>query len=165
MTYGGEVTSSSLWHSSGVWGCSWALVGQTPNKAFFWNYTILYVCPFSWFTYLIWIVFSCVFCVLYCDIVTTLRYCFSFKCIALCLFMMYVLLPKLRFFHAFSSIVRQMPGYNSQRRGTARTSQISYFFIVMIVCLLWMFHSLYSVYCLCVNVHCTAATGCQPNFS
>jgi hypothetical protein len=26
------------------------------------------------------------------------------------------------FFHAFSSVVRQMPGYNSQRRGTARTS-------------------------------------------
>jgi hypothetical protein len=41
-----------------------------------------------------------------------------------------------------------MPGYNSQRRGTARTSQF--------------FLSLYYVYCLCVNVWCTAATGCQP---
>ena len=30
-----------------------------------------------------------------------------------------------RFFRAFSSVVRQMSGYNSQRRGTARTSQIS----------------------------------------
>jgi hypothetical protein len=30
-------------------------------------------------------------------------------------------LPRLRFFRAFSSVVRQMPGYNSQRRGTART--------------------------------------------
>ena len=29
--------------------------------------------------------------------------------------------PWLRFFRAFSSVVRQMPGYNSQRRGTART--------------------------------------------
>jgi hypothetical protein len=28
-----------------------------------------------------------------------------------------------------------------------------------------MFLSLYSVYCLCVNVSCTAATGCQPNCS
>jgi len=28
-----------------------------------------------------------------------------------------------------------------------------------------MFRSLYSVYCLCVNVSCTAATGCQPNCS
>jgi hypothetical protein len=26
-----------------------------------------------------------------------------------------------RFFRAFSSVVRQMPGYNSQRQGTART--------------------------------------------
>ena len=30
-------------------------------------------------------------------------------------------LPWLRFFRAFSSVVRQMPVYNSQRRGTART--------------------------------------------
>ena len=30
-------------------------------------------------------------------------------------------LPWLRFFHAFSSVVRQMPGYDSQRRGTAHT--------------------------------------------
>ena len=28
---------------------------------------------------------------------------------------------KMKFFRAFSSVVRQMPGYNSQRRGTART--------------------------------------------
>ena len=30
-------------------------------------------------------------------------------------------LPWRRFFRAFSSVVRQMPGYNSQRRGTAPT--------------------------------------------
>jgi hypothetical protein len=30
-------------------------------------------------------------------------------------------LPWLRFFRAFSSVVRQTPGYTSQRRGTART--------------------------------------------
>jgi hypothetical protein len=37
----------------------------------------------------------------------------------------------LRFFRAFSSVVRQMPRYNSQkRRGTARTSQISYFLLL-----------------------------------
>jgi hypothetical protein len=28
-----------------------------------------------------------------------------------------------------------------------------------------MFCSVYSVYCLYVNVSCIAATGCQPNFS
>jgi hypothetical protein len=60
---------------------------------------------------------------------------------------------------AFSSVVRQMPGYNSQRRITARTSQ---FFFFVLLC---MFRSLYSVYCLCINVYCTAATSCQPNCS
>jgi len=55
----------------------------------------------------------------------------------------------LRFFRAFSSVVRQMPGYNSQRRGTVRT------FPKLIVLF---------VYCLCVNVYCTIATGCQTNF-
>jgi len=30
-------------------------------------------------------------------------------------------LPWLRFYPAFSSVLRQMPGYNSQRRGTGRT--------------------------------------------
>jgi hypothetical protein len=29
--------------------------------------------------------------------------------------------------------------------------------------LLCIFRSLHSVYCLCVNVYCTAASGCQPN--
>jgi hypothetical protein len=41
----------------------------------------------------------------------------------------------LRFFRAFYSVVRQMPGYKSQRRGTARISQISYFFYCY-VCLI-----------------------------
>jgi hypothetical protein len=60
-------------------------------------------------------------------------------------------------FNAFSSVVRQMSGYNSQRRGTARTSQICFLFTVMYVP--------FSVFCLCVNVHCTTATGCQLNCS
>ena len=33
-------------------------------------------------------------------------------------------LPWLRFFRAFSSVVKQMPGYTSQRQGTARTLPI-----------------------------------------
>jgi hypothetical protein len=80
----------------------------------------------------------CILCsLLFCDIVI-LCYCFSsvyctvhFSCIALCLLVTYVLLPKLRFLRAFSSVVRQMPGYNSQRRGTARTSQISLNFLIV----------------------------------
>jgi hypothetical protein len=44
-------------------------------------------------------------------------------------------LPWLRFFRAFSSIVRQMAGYNSQRRGTARTlPKLIVLFCVLFVC-------------------------------
>jgi hypothetical protein len=55
----------------------------------------------------------------------------------------------LRFLHAFSSAVRQMLGYDSQRRGTARTSQ--FFFIVTFVpfsvfCVLFV--------CKCVLYYC-----------
>jgi hypothetical protein len=65
----------------------------------------------------------------------------------------------LRFLCASPTVVMQMPGYNSQSRGTARTSQFVFF---LSSC---MFRSVYSVYFLCVNVYCTAATGCQPNCS
>ena len=41
----------------------------------------------------------------------------------------------LRFFCAFSSVVRQMPGYNSQRRGTARTlPKLIVLFCALFVC-------------------------------
>ena len=46
-----------------------------------------------------------------------------------------------------------------------------FFCYVYVFLLLCMFRSLYSVslccsvYCLCVNVYCTTATGCQPNCS
>ena len=68
-------------------------------------------------------------------------------------------LPWLKFFHAFFSVVRQMPGYNSQRRGTARTLPKVFvlFYVLFVLCR--------SVHCLCVNVYCTTATGWQPNCS
>jgi hypothetical protein len=52
-----------------------------------------------------------------------------------------------------------MPGYNSQRRGTARILPKVFvlFYVLFVLCL--------SVYCLCVNVYCTTATGWQPNYS
>ena len=44
-------------------------------------------------------------------------------------------LPWLRFFRAFSSVVRQMPEYNLQRRGTARTvPKLIVLFCVLFVC-------------------------------
>jgi hypothetical protein len=52
-----------------------------------------------------------------------------------------------------------MPGYNSQRRGTARN-------VPKIFVLFYVLFVLYcSVYCLCVNVYCTTATRWQPNCS
>ena len=64
-----------------------------------------------------------------------------------------------RFCRAFSSVVRQMPGYNSQREGTARTlpKLIVLFYVLFVLCR--------SVYCLCVNVYCSIAAGWQPNCS
>jgi hypothetical protein len=59
----------------------------------------------------------------------------------------------------FPSAVRQMPGYNPQRRGTAPHSSKIFvlFYILFVLCR--------SVYCLCVNVYCTTAIGWQPNCS
>jgi hypothetical protein len=68
-------------------------------------------------------------------------------------------LPWLGFFRAFSSVVRQMPGYNSQIWGTVRTLPKIFvlFYVLFVVCR--------SVYCLRVNVYCTTATGWQPSCS
>jgi hypothetical protein len=35
--------------------------------------------------------------------------------------------------------------------------------LYLIFLLLGTFRSLYSAYCLCVNVYCSTANGCQPN--
>jgi hypothetical protein len=60
-------------------------------------------------------------------------------------------LPWLRFFYAFSSVVRQMPGYNLQKRGTAGClPKLTVLFCVLRVCF---------------NTYCTTVTGCQPNCS
>jgi hypothetical protein len=65
-------------------------------------------------------------------------------------------LPWLRFFRAFSSVVSQMPGYNLQSRGTART-------LPEILRSMYLFVLCHSAYCLCVNVYCATSTGWQPN--
>jgi len=59
-------------------------------------------------------------------------------------------LPCLRFSRAFSSVLRQMPGYTSQRRGTVRTLPNQW---IVLFCLLF-YVDCCSVYCLCVNVYC-----------
>ena len=57
-------------------------------------------------------------------------------------------LPWLRFFWAFSSVVRQMLGYKSQRQGTVCTLPKLILFCLLCVCK-------------CV-LYCTTATGWQP---
>jgi hypothetical protein len=50
--------------------------------------------------------------------------CLCIFIVCLCIFIVpagTLRLPCLGFFRAFSSVVRQIPGYNPQRRGTART--------------------------------------------
>jgi hypothetical protein len=64
-------------------------------------------------------------------------------------------LPWLRFFRAFSSVVRQMPGYTSQRRGMAST--LPDYWIVLF-CVLFA--------CKCVLCYChRVATQLQLNVS
>jgi len=60
---------------------------------------------------------------------------------------------RLRFFHAFSSFVRQMPVYNSQRRGTARTlpNQLIVLFYALFVSIV-LFYVLFV--CKCVLYYC-----------
>jgi hypothetical protein len=64
-----------------------------------------------------------------------------------CAFFESLRLPWLRFFRAFSSVVRQMPGYNLQRLGMANT--LPNLLFVLFCCYSWC-----SMYCLCVNVYC-----------
>ena len=61
-------------------------------------------------------------------------------------------LPWLRFFRAFSSVVRQMPGHNSQRWGTARTlPKLIVLFYVLFVSIV-LFYVLFV--CICVLYYC-----------
>jgi hypothetical protein len=56
---------------------------------------------------------------------------YVFVLLGLCILI--VRLPRLRFFLAFSSVVRQIPGYKSPRRGTARTLP-NFCVVLCIVC-------------------------------
>jgi hypothetical protein len=58
----------------------------------------------------------------------------------------------LRFFPAFSSVVRQMPGYTSQRRGTVRT--LPNFCVVLCIFVLFYVFLCCSMYCVFCIILC-----------
>jgi hypothetical protein len=61
---------------------------------------------------------------------------------------------RMRFFRAFSSVVRQMPGWCPQRRGTARTLR-NFFVALCIFCvLLYAIFVLFYVFYLCCSMWC-----------
>jgi len=62
-------------------------------------------------------------------------------------------------FPCFSSTVRQMPGYNSQKRGMAQTLP-NFCVVICIVCFVS-----FSLLFVCVYVYWTTATGWLPNCS
>jgi hypothetical protein len=105
----------------------------------------------------------CVFSVLYypCDVI--LYVAVFLLCIALfigpvlyCLLVTYMLLSYQRFFPLFFFSRRPMPGYNSQRRDTARTSHIIYFLLCVFIFLIVIYvpFSVLSVIFKCVPFYC-----------
>jgi len=83
-------------------------------------------------------------------------YCYDYV-LLLCV---YVWLPWLRFFRAFSSVVRHIPGQNPQRRCTART--LSNFCVVVCIVCFVSFSVLFL--CICVLYYChRVATQLQLN--
>ena len=67
----------------------------------------------------------------------------------------------LRFFHVFNSVVRQIPRYNSQRRGTVRT--VLMLFCVLFVCKCVLYRTvLYCTVLYCTVLYCTVLYRTVP---
>ena len=85
--------------------------------------------------------------------------CLCILIVCLCIFIVpagTLRLPSLRFFRAFSSVVRQMPEYNSQRRGTARTLPNC----CVVLCIVWFVSFCVFFVCKCV-LHCCHQVATQ----
>jgi len=145
---------------------------------------------FITFLHVLWVpcfFYHCIHCCMFCLILYIMYfYCYVYVFLLLCMFRsvysVFVVstgtlrLPWLKFSRAFSSVVRQMPGNNSQRWGMARTLPILRGQFIVNFSLTNLGSNprkpsnqscklCCSMYCLCVNVYYTTATGCQLNCS
>ena len=119
------------------------------NAWVFWSYVYLYLLCFCIVSFMY--IYSLYAFIKFCKVcILIVRYMFCSVHFVFIVPTGTLWLPCLRFFLAFSSVVRQMPGYNSQIRGTART----------LPKLIVLFYLLLAYKCVL-----TTATGCQPNCS
>ena len=106
----------------------------------------LVICVLVFTVFLYCFVYVYLFFLCFCLILYVMySYCYVYVFLLLCIFCsvysVFIMptgtlqLPWLRSFRAFSSVVRQMPAYNSQRRGTASTlPKLIVLFCVLFVC-------------------------------
>jgi hypothetical protein len=105
---------------------------------------VLCFCIVSFMYIIVMLLFNFISYVFYCYVYVFLLLCMH--CYVCSVFIVptgTLRLPWLRVFCAFSSVVRQLPGYNSQRRNTARTlpKLIVLFFVLFVFkCVLYYCH-------------------------
>ena len=133
--------------------------------------SIVRLCIYCTFMYLLYVYVSIVRLYIYCTFMYLLYVYVSIVCLCIYCTFMYLLyvyvsivclcitivpactlrLPWLRFLRTFSSVVRQMPGYNQQRRGTARNLPK----IFVLFCILFVYMSFCVLFvCKCVLYYC-----------